>query len=207
MQAAIDSGRIVSGTQQTFVRNRLVVVTPADNPAGLASLQDLAKPGIKIVLAAKEVPIGQHALDFFDKAEADGSLGAGYKDAVLANVVSYEENVRSVLAKVALGEADAGIVYTSDATAHGYYNLFRVKPQNPERVERLTTEARDHADPTVLPDGRLFFVAYEKSHSDVYEYTGGGGMVRRTDVTTGLFEPCPGPDCSSDGRTGGSPIT
>ncbi|MFN8465274.1 MAG: molybdate ABC transporter substrate-binding protein [Caldilineaceae bacterium] len=115
MQAAIDSGRIVSGTQQTFVRNRLVAVTPADNPAQLAGLQDLAKPGIKIVLAAKEVPVGQYALDFLDKAEADGSLGAGYKDAVLANVVSYEENVRSVLAKVALGEADAGIVYTSDA--------------------------------------------------------------------------------------------
>ena len=67
------------------------------------------------MLAAKEVPVGQYALDFLDKAEADGSLSAGYKDAVLANVVSYEENVRSVLAKVALGEADAGIVYTSDA--------------------------------------------------------------------------------------------
>jgi molybdate transport system substrate-binding protein len=115
MQAAIESGRIVSGTQQTFVRNRLVVVTPADNPAQLASLQDLAKPGIKIVLAAKEVPVGQYALDFLAKAEADGGLGTGYKDAVLANVVSYEENVRSVLAKVALGEADAGVVYTSDA--------------------------------------------------------------------------------------------
>jgi molybdate transport system substrate-binding protein len=115
MQAAIDSGRIVSGTQQSFVRNRLVVVTPADNPAKLASLQDLAKPGVKVVLAAKEVPVGQYALDFLDKAEADGSLGVGYKNAVLANVVSYEENVRSVLAKVALGEADAGIVYTSDA--------------------------------------------------------------------------------------------
>jgi len=115
MDVAIDSGRIVSGTQETFVRNRLVVVTPADNPAELVSLQDLAKPGIKIVLAAKEVPVGQYALDFLDKAEADGSQGTGFKDAVLANVVSYEENVRSVLAKVALGEADAGIVYTSDA--------------------------------------------------------------------------------------------
>jgi len=115
MQAAIDSGRIVSGTQQTFVRNRLVVIMPGDNPAQLASLQDLARPGIKIVLAAKEVPVGQYVLDFLDKAEADGSLGAGYKDAVLGNVVSYEENVRSVLAKVVLGEADAGVVYTSDA--------------------------------------------------------------------------------------------
>ena len=61
--------------------------------------------------------MGQYTLDFLDKAEAGGSLGAGYKEAVLANVVSYEENVRSVLAKVTLGEADAGIVYTSDAGA------------------------------------------------------------------------------------------
>lgn len=117
MTAAIESGRIVSGTQQTFARNRLVVVTPGDNPAGLTTLQDLATPGIKIVFAAQEVPVGQYALDFLDKADADGSLGAGYKDAVIANVVSYEENVRSVLTKVALGEADAGIVYTSDVVA------------------------------------------------------------------------------------------
>ncbi len=117
MSAAIDSGRIVTGTQLTFVGNRLVVVMPSDNPSGLTELQDLAKPRLKIVLAAKEVPVGQYALDFLDKAEADGSLGAGYKDKVLANVVSYEENVRGVLTKVALGEADAGIVYASDSAS------------------------------------------------------------------------------------------
>ncbi len=119
MNVAIATGRILSGTQQTFVRNRLVVVTPADNPAGLASMQDLATPGAKIVFAAKEVPVGGYSLDFLDKAEADGSLGAGFKDAVIGNVVSYEENVRVVLTKVTLGEADAGIVYTSDAAASG----------------------------------------------------------------------------------------
>jgi molybdate transport system substrate-binding protein len=117
MNVAIESRRIVTGTQRTFVRNRLVVVTPSDNPASLTGLPDLATPGVKIVFAAKEVPVGQYALDFLDKAEADGSLGAGYKAAVLANVVSYEENVRAVLTKVSLGEADAGIVYTSDVSA------------------------------------------------------------------------------------------
>jgi molybdate transport system substrate-binding protein len=115
MQATIDSGHIVSGTQRTFARNQLVVVTPSDNPAGLASLADLAAPGVKIVLAAQEVPVGQYALDFLAKAAADGGVDAGYEAAVLANVVSYEENARAVLAKVALGEADAGVVYTSDA--------------------------------------------------------------------------------------------
>jgi len=118
MKVAIESGRIISNTQQTFVRNRLVVITPSDNPAGLTGLPDLATPGLKLVFAASEVPVGQYSLDFLDKAEADGSLGAGYKAAVMANVVSYEENVRVVLAKVSLGEADAGIVYTSDVAAN-----------------------------------------------------------------------------------------
>jgi len=117
MNVAIETGRIITGTQRTFVRNRLVVVTPSDNPAGLTGLQDLATPGLKLVFAAAEVPVGQYSLDFLDKAEADGTLGTGYKAAMIANIVSYEENVRAVLTKVSLGEADAGIVYTSDVGA------------------------------------------------------------------------------------------
>jgi molybdate transport system substrate-binding protein len=117
MDAAIESGRIVSGTQQTFARNRLVVITPGDNPADITTLQDMATPGVKIVIAAAEVPVGQYTLDFLDKAAAEGTLGAGYKEAVLANVVSYEADVRAVLTKIALGEADAGVVYKSDIGA------------------------------------------------------------------------------------------
>lgn len=113
MNNAVDSGRIDADAPQIFVHNRLVVVTPADNPAGLTDLEDLATPGVKIVLANEEVPVGQYSLDFLDKADA--VFGPGYKDAVLANVVSYEEDVRAVLTKIELGEADAGIVYTSDA--------------------------------------------------------------------------------------------
>jgi len=113
---AISSGRVISGTQQAFARNRLVVVVPLDNPAEVRSIPDLAKPGVKVVFAAKEVPIGQYSLAFLDKAAADVSLGGSFRDGVLANVVSYEENVRAVLIKVVLGEADAAIVYTSDIT-------------------------------------------------------------------------------------------
>ena len=114
MDVAIASGRILTGTQQIFARNRLVVVTPADNPAGITTLQDLRKPGINLIFAAQTVPVGQYSLDFLDKADADGALGTGYKADVIANIVSYEENVRAVLSKVMLGEADAGIVYSSD---------------------------------------------------------------------------------------------
>jgi molybdate transport system substrate-binding protein len=116
MDNIIKSGQVISGTQQVFVRNRLVVVYPQDNPAQLTDLTDLSKPGIKLVLAAKEVPVGQYSLDFLAKASELPQYTATFSDTVLANVVSYEENVRAVLSKVTLGEADAGIVYSSDIT-------------------------------------------------------------------------------------------
>lgn len=126
MDVVIGAGEIVTGTQQNFVKNRLVVIYPQGNPADLKELKDLAKPGLKLVIAAKEVPVGQYALDFFDKAAADPAFGASYKDGVMANVVSYEENVKSVLSKVALGEADAGIVYTSDISGNDAGKVGRI---------------------------------------------------------------------------------
>ena len=114
MDNVVKSGQVISGTQRTFARNRLVVVYPKDNPAGLKQLKDLAQPGVKLVLAAKAVPVGQYALDVLTKASKDPAYTETYSPTVIANVVSYEENVRAVLSKVALGEADAGIVYSSD---------------------------------------------------------------------------------------------
>lgn len=117
MAITFDSGRIVSGTQQVFARNRLVVVYPKDNPGKVAALGDLTKPGLRLILAAKEVPVGQYALDFLDKAARDPAFGPEFKAGVLKNVVSYEQNVKAVLSKVVLGEADAGIVYSTDAAS------------------------------------------------------------------------------------------
>lgn len=114
MDAAVQMNRVARDSPRTFVKNRLVVIFPKSNPAGLAALKDLAKPGLKLDLAAKAVPVGQYALDFLDRAAQDPALGAGFKEDVLKNVVSYEENVKAVLTKVTLGEADAGIVYTTD---------------------------------------------------------------------------------------------
>lgn len=116
MEVAIKAGRVISDTQQTFARNRLTVVYPASNPAGLSQLRDLAKPGLRLILATAEVPVGRYSLQFLDKSVQDPAFGAAFKDQVLANVVSYEPNVKVVLTKVALGEGDAGLVYTSDVT-------------------------------------------------------------------------------------------
>ena len=91
-----------------FARNRLTVVVPAANPAGISSLADLAKPGVKLVLAAEGVPAGDYAREILAKA--------GITRPALANVVSNEVDVKGVLAKVASGDADAGIVYVTDVT-------------------------------------------------------------------------------------------
>ena len=117
MDVVTKAGRIDASAPKTFVKNRLVVIFPKANPAGIQTLQDLAKPGVKLVLADKTVPVGQYALTYLDNAVKDGSMGATYKDDVLKNVVSYELDVKSVLSKVELGEADAGIVYTTDAAS------------------------------------------------------------------------------------------
>ena len=126
MDVVIEAGGISSGTVQNFVKNRLVVIYPKDNPAGLGELQNLAKPNLKMVLAAKEVPVGQYSLDFLDKAAADSMFGKTFKEDVLKNVVSYEDNVKAVLTKVALGEADAGIVYTSDISGQDADKVARI---------------------------------------------------------------------------------
>jgi molybdate transport system substrate-binding protein len=92
-----------------FVRNRLVIITPPANPADIASIDDLANDGVQLVLAAEGVPVGDYA------REALGN--AGIADEAEANVVSNEEDNASVVAKVATGEGDAGIVYESDISA------------------------------------------------------------------------------------------
>ena len=116
MDVVIQAGRISGGSLQPFAQNRLVLIFPKENPAGLVQLEDLTKPGLKLILAAEAAPVGRYSQDFLEKASQDPAFGSGFKDDVLKNVVSYEENVRAVFSKVILGEADAGIVYASDVS-------------------------------------------------------------------------------------------
>ena len=105
----------IDGAPVTFAKNLPVIVIPADNKAGIASPKDLSKAGVKLVLAGPDVPIGNYARQIIDKLAATPEYGAAYKDATLKNLVSNEQNVRAVLTKIELGEADAGIVYKTDA--------------------------------------------------------------------------------------------
>jgi molybdate transport system substrate-binding protein len=89
-----------------FTRNALILVVPKSNPANIHVVRDVAKPGVKLVVAAPGVPVGDYTRIVLHNMNLDGAL---------KNVVSNESDVREVLAKVALGEADAGFVYTTDA--------------------------------------------------------------------------------------------
>ncbi len=117
MQVAVENGLVWEGEQQVFANNHLVVVTPPGNPSEVRDLEDLANHGLRLVLAAQEVPAGRYAQEFLQRASGDESLGIDFAERVLRNVVSYEQSVRFVLTKVALGEAGAGIVYATDAAS------------------------------------------------------------------------------------------
>jgi molybdate transport system substrate-binding protein len=115
MDTLVTDNLVPTDTAQIFLTNSLLVILPASNPAHIQTLEDLSIPGIKLVLAAEDVPAGKYARQVLDNLNS--LYGTGYKDAVLANVVSNEDNVKQVVTKVQLGEADAGIVYVSDAVA------------------------------------------------------------------------------------------
>jgi len=108
---------IDSTSVRVFARNRLVVVVPSSPDRRVRRLSDLASPGVRLVLAARAVPAGDYAQQFIGKCASGGEFRDDFGSAVARNVVSYEENVRAVLAKVVLAEADAGIVYVSDAAS------------------------------------------------------------------------------------------
>lgn len=115
MRFALDRG-LVAGVPKVFARNRLVVVVPTSNPGRIERLQDLARPGVKLVLAAEVVPAGRYSREVLARLGEAPGFPAGFTRDALANVVSNEENVKAVVARVQLGEADAGLAYRSDVT-------------------------------------------------------------------------------------------
>ena len=103
----MDKVKDLVGTPQNFASNQLQIVVEKGNPKGVQGLDDLANADLKVVLAAPEVPAGKYAAEALGKADAT------------VKPVSQEDNVKAVVTKVSLGEADAGIVYATDVTAGG----------------------------------------------------------------------------------------
>jgi molybdate transport system substrate-binding protein len=107
---------LLSGDPVIFARNRLVVIVPKTNPARIRRLQDLARGGVKLVLGADAVPVGRYSRTVLRNLARDPAFEGDFARLALRNVVSEEENVKSIVGKLQLGEADAGMVYRSDVT-------------------------------------------------------------------------------------------
>jgi molybdate transport system substrate-binding protein len=119
---------LVDGHALAFAGNRLTIIAPADNPAGIETPADLARPGVRIIAAGDAVPITRYAQQVVDNLAADPSLAPGFAEAYAANVASREENVKAVAAKIELGEGDAAMVYVTDALAASDVAIVEIPP-------------------------------------------------------------------------------
>jgi molybdate transport system substrate-binding protein len=133
-----------------FAKNRLVIITPTDDPAGIASIEDLTRPGVKLVLAADGVPVGDYAREVLEHA--------GILTEAEANVVSNEEDNAGVVSKITAGEADAAIVYESDVSSAAGNEVRAV--QIPDDVNVVATYPIAVVEGAARTELATAFVAY-----------------------------------------------
>lgn len=115
-QKLVDAG-FASGTPVPFAGNQLTVIVPTGNPAGIGTPADLARAGVKVIAAGHKAPITTYATQLVDNLAREPGYPADFAAAYASNVVSREDNAKAIVAKVELGEGDAGIVYATDAGA------------------------------------------------------------------------------------------
>ena len=115
--AKLVDGGLADGAAVNFAGNELVIIVPTANPAAIATPADLANAGVKIIAAGADVPITKYATQSIANLAGLGGYPAGFAAAYDTNIVSKEDNVKAVVAKIELGEGDAAIVYVTDAKA------------------------------------------------------------------------------------------
>ena len=115
-QKLVDAG-LTDGDAIAFAGNELTVITPTDNPGGLATPFDLGKAGIRVIAAGDEVPITRYATQLVENLAGSVGAPADFAAAYAANIASKEDNVAAVRSKIELGEGDGAIVYVTDAAA------------------------------------------------------------------------------------------
>ena len=150
MQVVIDNGRIDTNTAQPFVSNTLAIITPIDTYTDITQLADLATNDLDLILATEGVPVRTYT----DQA-VQASLTAEQQTAFYSNIVSAEDNVRQVAAKIALGEADAGIVYVSDVTPDIQNRVRVINVPAGENIDAIYTIAPLN-DTAVSPEATQF---------------------------------------------------
>jgi molybdate transport system substrate-binding protein len=164
----VDRG-LAAGAAVPFAANELTVIVPAANPAGIATPADLARAGIKVIAAGDAVPITRYATQLVDNLAKETGYPAGYAAAYAANVASKEDNVKAVVAKIELGEGDAGIVYVTDAKASAKVrtvavpaaaNVPAVYAGLVVKASTNATAARAFLDWFAGPDGRAILAGF-----------------------------------------------
>ena len=171
MNAVRESGLVNNSSVAIFTRNKLSLIVPKDNPANIRNLTDLARPGVKIVMGTKDVPVGDYALQIIAKLGNDSAYGPDYETEVMANVISQETSVSYVVTKVALGEADAGFAYVSDVTQDmiskidkivipDYYNSIAEYPLGMLMESKYPAESQRFMDLVMSDEGRAVLEKY-----------------------------------------------
>lgn len=160
MRTATDEG-LVAGEPRVFVKNREVILVPKENPAGIEEFRDIAKPGVKLVLAEDGVPVAEYAKEILGKA--DEEYGGGFEKAVMSNIVSREADVRASVNRVALGEADATFGYESDYTPEVRDKVQKVEiPENLNIIAAYPIAALEDSEVPGLAQKWLDLVTSEK---------------------------------------------
>jgi len=171
MTALQDEGMIINDSVKVFATTDLAIIVPNDNRANITGLPDLARPGIRLVMVVKEGPLGDYTRQALEKTANDPGFGPAYRDAVLRNVISEEPTLPSLIAKLRIGEADAGIALESDVSNEDrvfltaipipdQYNVIAVFPLG--IVQRSTDKVRAAAftDYILSPEGAAVLARY-----------------------------------------------
>jgi molybdate transport system substrate-binding protein len=116
MTALQGEGLIINNSVKIFTKNKLALLIPKENRANITGLSDLATPGIRLVMGTKDAPFGDYTRQALGKIANDTDFGPAYRDAVMRNLISEEPTVPSLVAKLRIGEADAGIAFASDVS-------------------------------------------------------------------------------------------
>jgi molybdate transport system substrate-binding protein len=177
MAALQGEGLIVNESVKTFTKNKLAVLVPRDNRANITGLSDLATPGIRLVIGTKEVPFGDYTRQVLGKMANDSAYGPEYRNAVMKNVVSEDPAVTALVAKLQVGEADAGIAYASDVSEDDRalvttipipdrYNVIAVYPLGIVQESKVKDQAAAFAQFINSTEGNAILIQYGFAPAD-----------------------------------------
>lgn len=163
-------GYFVTGTVKPLATNYVIVILPAANPANIHSLADLAKPGLKIAMADKSVPVGTATYGTLSNL-AKSTYGQDWNKSVYSNVVTYDTSEPGVATKVALGEVDAGFVYESTYTAapKGTYGAVTI-PKSDNYLQTYTIATMKESTNTGAASDFESFMLSAAGQQDLRDY-------------------------------------